>query len=148
MIDKLKNHVKTCIFCKLLILFLIGGFIYVGIELGYRGYSHWSMFLLGGICFVVIGGINNYIDYDMPILLQSIIGSIIITFLEFICGYILNIKLGWNIWDYSQMPFNVMGQICLPFSILWMGVGMLAIFIDDYFRYKLFDEPVPHYRWK
>lgn len=148
MIEKLKNHAKTCMFCKLLILFLIGGLVYVLIELAYRGYSHWSMFILGGICFIAIGGINNYIDYDMPILLQSIIASVIITLFEFICGYIINIKLGWNVWDYSELQFNIKGQICLPFSIIWMGIGMLAIFIDDYIRYKLFDEPIPHYKWK
>lgn len=148
MIEKLKNHAKTCMFCKLLILFLIGGLVYVLIELAYRGYSHWSMFILGGICFIAIGSINNYIDYDMPILLQSIIASVIITLFEFICGYIINIKLGWNVWDYSELPFNIKGQICLPFSIIWMGIGMLAIFIDDYIRYKLFDEPIPHYKWK
>ena len=148
MLNKIKKHAATCVFCKLLILFLIGGFTYVGIELCYRGYSHWTMFLLGGLCFVCVGGINNYIDYDMPIVLQSVIASIIITILEYICGYIVNIKLGLNVWDYSQLPFNLNGQICLLFSLIWMGIGMIAIFIDDYIRYKLFDEPVPKYKWK
>lgn len=147
MLDKIKNHVKTCTFCKLLILFIIGGFIYVGIELAYRGYSHWTMFILGGLCFICIGGINNYIDKDMPIHIQAIIGSIIITCLEYICGYIVNIKLGWNVWDYSELPFNINGQVCLLFSLIWMLVGMLAIVIDDYLRYKLFDEPIPKYHW-
>lgn len=147
MLDKIKNHVKTCTFCKLLILFIIGGFIYVGIELAYRGYSHWTMFILGGLCFICIGSINNYIDKDMPIHIQAIIGAIIITCLEYICGYIVNIRLGWNVWDYSELPFNINGQICLLFSLIWILVGMLAIVVDDYLRYKLFDEPIPKYHW-
>lgn len=44
---------------KTVILLLIGGLIYYGIEVAWRGYSHWTMALVGGICFVVIGGINE-----------------------------------------------------------------------------------------
>ena len=30
----------------------LGGTLYYMIEIIFRGYSHWSMFLLGGICFI------------------------------------------------------------------------------------------------
>lgn len=90
------------------------------------------MFILGGLCFVLLGLINEIIPWNMPLLLQGIMGSaIIVTPLEFITGYIVNIQLGWNIWDYSSMPFNFMGQICLSFSILWIFISILAIILDD-----------------
>lgn len=104
------------------------------------------MFILGGLCFVLLGLINEIIPWNMPLLLQGIMGSaIIITPLEFITGYIVNIQLGWNVWDYSSMPFNFMGQICLSFSILWIFISILAIILDDQLRYQWFKEEKPHY---
>lgn len=133
------------VFSKEFILFIIGGLLYILIELGYRGHSHWTMFVLGGLCFVLIGGINNYISWDMPVYEQMMIGSVIITVLEFICGCIVNLWFGWDVWDYSNMPYNVLGQICLPFSILWFFISLVAIVADDYIRYWLFDEEKPRY---
>ena len=130
---------------KIFILFLIGGFIYVAIELGFRGHSHWTMFLLGGLCFILIGGLNNYIPWEMSIIKQGIIGALIVTSLEFIFGLVLNLYLNLGIWDYSNMPFNILGQICLPFSIAWCFLSLVAIFIDDWLRYVLFKEEKPHY---
>lgn len=130
---------------KIFILFLIGGFIYVAIELGFRGHSHWTMFLLGGLCFILIGGLNNYIPWEMSIIKQGIIGALIVTSLEFIFGLVLNLYLNLGIWDYSNMPFNILGQICLPFSIAWFFLSLVAIFVDDWLRYVLFKEEKPHY---
>ena len=133
---------------KLGCLFLIGGAIYVLIELVYRGYSHWTMFLLGGLCFVLIGGVNEYIPWEMPLWLQAGIGAVIITALEFICGCIVNLALGWNVWDYSNTPLNILGQVCLPFAIIWFVIAHAGIVLDDYLRYWLFKEEKPHYTYK
>lgn len=133
---------------KLGCLFLIGGAIYILIELVYRGYSHWTMFLLGGLCFVLIGGVNEYIPWEMPLWLQAGIGAVIITALEFICGCIVNLALGWNVWDYSNTPLNILGQVCLPFAIIWFVIAHAGIVLDDYLRYWLFKEEKPHYTYK
>ena len=132
---------------KYLILGIIGGFTYVIIEMLYRGHSHWSMFIVSAVAFISIGLINEFISWDMKLWKQMLIGSGIVTVLEFISGYILNIKLGWLIWDYSNVPFNIMGQICLPFSIAWFFISFIAIVADDYLRYWLFKEERPHYKW-
>lgn len=139
------NIVKNII--KYLILGIIGGFTYVLIELLYRGHSHWSMFAVSAVSFILIGLINEFISWDMELWKQMLIGSDIVTILEFISGYILNIKLGWHIWNYSNVPFNILGQICLPFSIVWFFISLIAIVADDYLRYWLFDEEKPHYKW-
>lgn len=135
---------------KLLILFFVGGSIYYGIELAYKGLisngsTHWSMGLLGGLCFILIGGINELIPWEMSIIKQGLIGTCIVTSLEFIFGVVLNIYLGLGIWDYSALPLNICGQICLPFSIAWFGLSIIAIMLDDYLRWKWFDEDKPHY---
>ena len=129
------------------ILFFVGATIYVIIEKLYRGYSHWTMFLLGGICFIALGLINEVIPWDMPLLLQMFIGGVIITVLELITGCIVNLWLGWNVWDYSELPFNLWGQISLFSSIVWVGLSLVGIVLDDFIRWKWFGEDKPHYRW-
>lgn len=128
-------------------LFFVGATIYVIIEKLYRGYSHWTMFLLGGICFIALGLINEVIPWDMPLLLQMFIGGMIITVLELITGCIVNLWLGWNVWDYSELPFNLWGQISLFSSIVWVGLSLVGIVLDDFIRWKFFDGEKPHYRW-
>ena len=128
-------------------LFFVGATIYVIIEKLYRGYSHWTMFLLGGICFIALGLINEVIPWDMPLLLQMFIGGIIITVLELITGCVVNLWFGWNVWDYSELPFNLWGQISLFSSIVWVGLSLVGIVLDDFIRWKFFGEEKPHYRW-
>ena len=128
-------------------LFFVGATIYVIIEKLYRGYSHWTMFLLGGICFIALGLINEVIPWDMPLLLQMFIGGVIITVLELITGCVVNLWLGWNVWDYSELPFNLWGQISLFSSIGWVGLSLVGIILDDFIRWKFFGEDKPHYRW-
>ena len=128
-------------------LFFVGATIYVVIEKIYRGYSHWTMFLLGGICFIALGLINEVIPWNMPLLLQMFIGGVIITVLELITGCVVNLWLGWNVWDYSELPFNLWGQISLFSSIVWVGLSLVGIVLDDFIRWKFFDEEKPHYRW-
>lgn len=130
---------------KELILFLIGGFIYLGIELLYRGYSHWTMFLLGGLCFLIIGALNENFEWELSFIKQSCIGAIAVTALEFIFGIVFNIILQLNIWDYSELPLNILGQICLPFTFIWFLLSAIAIVLDDWLRYWLFKEEKPHY---
>ena len=114
-------------------IFIIFGISYFFLEIIYRGHSHWTMILLGGLVSVLIGLINE-ITPKMEIVCQMLLGTIIITILEFIFGYILNLKLGLGIWDYSSLPFNIMGQICLSFSFLWFILSYFIIILDDILR--------------
>ena len=128
------------------ILTCFGGSIYVMMEILWRGYSHWAMFFVGGLAFLCVGAINEIIPWNMPLYQQMAIGSLVITGIEFISGCILNLWLKWNVWDYSNLPFNVLGQICLPFTILWCLISLIAILLDDWLRWKLFGEEKPHYK--
>lgn len=131
---------------KRLILFGLGGITYFIIEILWRGYSHLSMFILGGVCFVLIGLINEYYSWELPLWNQMLFATIIITTLEFIFGVILNILLGLSIWDYSNLRFNVLGQISLGYSALWFLLSLPAIVLDDWLRYWLFNEEKPRYK--
>lgn len=131
---------------KYFILGIIGGAVYVLLEMLWRGYSHWTMFLLGAVCFILIGLVNEVFEWDTPLLLQMLFGCAIITALEFITGCIVNLWLGWDVWDYSQYKFNVLGQISLRSSVGWYFLSLVGIVLDDYIRYWFFDEEKPRYK--
>lgn len=94
---------------------------------------------------MLVGLINEFLPWDMDLIIQSLIGACIITVAELITGIIVNIWLGLGVWDYSNLPFNFMGQICLPFFFAWILLSCIAIFLDDYMRYRLFGEECPRY---
>lgn len=133
---------------KEVILGFIGGLLYIIIELIWRGYSHWTMFALGGLCFIFLGRINEGIPWCMPLWKQALIGAMIITGLEFGTGCIVNLWFGWNVWDYSNVPFNILGQICLPYTLLWTPISLAGIILDDYLRHWMFKEEKPCYSWR
>lgn len=131
-------------FTKYLMLFLIGGLLYCLIEIAFRGYSYPEMIVCGGLCFILCGVINEK-DRCMPLVLQMSIAAIGITVIEFLFGLVLNICLGLRMWDYSNMPGNILGQICPQFTVLWFFLSALGIFLDDYIRWVFFGEERPHY---
>ena len=133
---------------KNILLLVVGGAVYCGVELLFRGFTHWSMGIVGGLCFWICGQINEGFSMDMLVWEQMAISAVLITMTEFISGCILNLCLGLAIWDYSNIPLNLLGQICLPFSMAWFILSLPAIVLDDYLRYWYFDEEKPSYRWK
>ena len=138
-----KAALPMCI--KSIILFIIGGLVYMLFEILFRGYTHWTMGVVGGICFLALGELNEHLDWEMSIILQGLLGACIITVVEFVAGCILNIWLKLDVWDYSNLPFNILGQVCLPFFLLWIPISIYGIWLDDFLRWKLFGEEKPHY---
>ena len=139
---------KVLNFFNYLLIWLVGGFIYYMIEILYRGYSHPSMFIVGGFCLVLIGLLNEYTySWNMYFELQVLIGDIIVLILEFCTGLIVNVWLGLNVWDYSNMKFNVLGQVCPQFALLWLPIIVAAILLDDWIRYHYLDGEKPRYRF-
>ncbi len=104
-------------------VFAIGGLSYAAIELMWRGRTHWSMVAAGGVCmllmFEIFGSYQN-----LSLLKRAIIGACVITIVEFAFGCVLNYWLKMNIWDYSNKRFNLLGQICPMYTVLW---GLLSL---------------------
>ena len=122
-----------------------GGSLYVTFEVFWRGRSHWTMFVLAAVLFLIIGGLNE-IWTGWKLIPQTVTGAIIATVAELVTGCIVNIWLGWGIWDYSDMPGNLLGQICPQFALLWIVLSALAIVLDDIIRWRFFGEDKPHYK--
>ena len=117
-------------FKKYITFFVIGSYGYGLIELLWRGHTHWSMLIAGGICFMTFSYIAQVLK-EMPLLLKALIGAIIITSVELAFGIVFNIVLKMGIWDYSLLPFNFLGQICPHFSLAWVGLSLLLIPLAD-----------------
>ena len=111
---------------KYTLFFLIGGVGYAVIELLWRGRTHWSMMIAGGICFITFSLIAERFR-DKPIIYKAVIASLCITTVELIFGIIFNIILKMNVWNYSSMPFNLFGQICPLYSVLWLGLSLIFL---------------------
>ena len=109
----------------------------MGIEILWRGHTHWTMGVLGGVCFALIGLLDEWQDHP-PMLLQMVQGAAIVTALELLVGLIVNRWLGWNVWDYSDMPYNVMGQICPQFMVAWFFLSAAAVKIEN-ILHKIFE---------
>lgn len=122
-----------------------GGMVYYNIEILFRGYSHISMFFCGGLSFYTIGILNENPKIQPSFLTQMILGTFIITAYEFLTGMVVNLILHLHVWDYSNMPFNLKGQVCLPFMFVWFFFTPVCIVADDVIRYALFQGEKPSY---
>ena len=114
----IKKKRRTLKLFRDLLLFVSGGVGYYSLEVAFRGYSHWSMALCGGICLYLIYHMNRKLA-KKKLAVRALGGAFIITAVELVCGCVVNLALGLGVWDYSHIPLNLFGQICLPFTLLW-----------------------------
>ena len=114
---------------EIIAVYITGGLIYGLIELIWRGWTHWSMLLCGGACFALMYRISLS---ALPFPGKCLASACVITAVEFVTGCLVNIILKWQVWDYSALPGNLMGQICPQFFLLWLllsipGLGLCRL---------------------
>lgn len=112
------------------LLFILGAVGYAAIEIIWRGRTHWSMMIAGGLCFILFSMVAEALN-GKNLLVKAAVCAVGVTAIEFIFGVVFNIWLKMGVWDYSNVPFNVMGQICPMFSILWVGVAIAFLPLAD-----------------
>ena len=115
---------------KFVLVFLIGAVGYALIEIIWRGYTHPTMIAAGGICFLVFSLIAERMR-SLPLLIKAVTAAISVTAVELIFGLVFNVGLGMRVWDYSNMPLNLLGQICPTFSLLWCGLSLVFLPFAD-----------------
>ncbi len=121
-------------FIRHFVLWITGGIAYFYIEIMFRGFSHYSMIICGGFCFLLVGEIGTDILYSgQPFYILKImaLASLVITTLEFFTGIIVNKIFQLGVWDYSGVKGNIMGQVCLPYTFLWGVLGLVCVYITD-----------------
>lgn len=107
--------------------FLMGFFLYSLMEIVGRGYTHWTMALTGGTVLTILYAVSR--RRSMTLIKSCLIGTVVITGIEFAVGIFDNLIMHWHVWDYSDRAFNVLGQICPLFSALWFVLCIPAFFI-------------------
>ena len=125
------------------ITWAFGALTYGLIEIISRGYTHISMGVLGGICFVFINEVNRFFEERISIFFKMLISASIITTLEFGTGIIVNVWMELDVWDYSNAPLNVCGQICVPFFFVWFLLSFIGILLGNYVHLFIFREKIP-----
>ena len=134
-----------------MLLWTWGGTVYFILEViwktinGRSDQISWTMLILAIILSICLERCGAELPWSMSLPLQSLICTIVITIAEFITGYILNVRLGLNIWDYSELPFNLYGQICVQFIIIWYILCFIFIPVFDWLRYFVEGGNRPYY---
>lgn len=103
---------------KRYLIFLLGGGAYYGLETAFRGYSHWTMAVAGGVCCLFLWDIFYGFE-DLSLWHRAALGAVAITLVELTTGIIVNLLLHWQVWDYSKLPYHLLGQVCPFYSLLW-----------------------------
>lgn len=118
--------------------FLFGATLYAILEIMFRGFTHWTMFFAGGICYISLYHFFTF-NNNLPLWKNCLAGALIITGIEFVFGFVFNIMLGWRVWDYSRYPLDILGQICLPYTLLWLILSAPIVWIAkrmrSYYKY-------------
>ena len=113
MVKRVSKRVSEIVF-----LIAAGGSTYYLIEIWFRGFSHWTMFVLGGVALTFCSFQGEVMHWSEPMWIQIIRAVLFLTSLEFMTGIICNKWLKIGIWDYRDQPFQLCGQICLPFMVM------------------------------
>jgi uncharacterized membrane protein len=121
-----------------LFVFSAGALGYGALEMLWRGRTHWSMLLLGGVCFVWIYWISNRLH--CALWKRWLLCGGAITVLEFLCGCLVNLRLGWAVWDYSGERWNLLGQICPRFALFWLLLSVPCCALARLIRKAMFSE--------
>lgn len=112
-------------------IYIFGAGLYCTLEILFRGWTHWSMFFVGGGCFLLMYLIS---DTAIPLWSKWLASAVMISTVELLSGFVLNIFLGLQVWDYSSNAFNIAGQVCPLFSLIWLGLSVPGIALCSYLR--------------
>ncbi len=126
----MKQYKKQSVF------FAVGSVGYGMIEWLWRGRTHWSMLLAGGCCFMMFSLIARKCC-RRSLFYKASLCALGVTAIEFLFGVIFNILLRKNVWDYSDVPFNIMGQICPLYTFLWGVLGLVFLPLADWINRRL-----------
>ena len=118
----------------ILLYFFVYGFLGWCTEVGFAAFKTHNFvnrgFLNGPICPIYGVGVTAVITvltpYKSDIIVLYILSVVLVTVLEGVTGWAMDKIFHNKWWDYSDMPLNIGGYVCLLFSIVW---GFACLFI-------------------
>ena len=136
-----------------MLLWTWGGTVYFLLEVAYKtatGHPErisWTMLALAVLLTMPVERCGAELPWECPLWLQALACAALVTVTEFVAGLVLNLWLGLGVWDYSDMPFNLLGQICPQYAIVWWGLCLIFIPVFDWLRYAVAGGDKPTYRF-
>lgn len=122
---------------EVLTVYAIGSIGYRMIEVLWRGRTHWTMGICGGVCFLFIY-VSELVYRRRRLAVRALISTVWVTAVEFFSGLLINRVFRLGVWDYSGMRFNLCGQISLIYSILWYFLCIPAHLLCRIIRRRVF----------
>lgn len=135
------------------LLWFFGGTLYFLIEVAWKtatGHPErisWTMLVLAVVLCVPVERAGYNLPWSCPLWLQALACSALVTVTEFVAGLVLNVWLGLCVWDYTNLPFNLLGQICPQYAVAWWGLCFIFIPVFDWLRYAVTGGNKPTYRF-
>lgn len=124
------------VFLEFLSIYVFGAIGYGTLETLWRGYTHWTMILTGGFCCCLMHLIATRMNE--PLWKKWIMCMAVVTAVEFAVGCAVNLRLGWHVWDYSDLTLNLMGQICPLFSFFWFLLSIPCVYVSRLLKKYVF----------
>ena len=134
-----------------MLLWFWGGTVYYLLEVVYKtatGHPErisWTMLVVAILLTVPVERCGAELPWSCPLWLQAVACATLVTAVELVEGLILNVWLGLGVWDYSQLPGNLWGQICPQFAAVWWVICLVFIPVFDWMRWAVESGERPHY---
>ena len=109
--------------------------LYKNTKIKPSGALHRPVTLVYGVGSIVLILINKYIidkiklNKILKIIISFFIYAIALTLVELICGYLCNIILDIDMWNYTKKEYNIGKYICLEFIPIWGLLGVIITYI-------------------
>lgn len=136
-----------------MLLWFFGGTIYFLIEVAYKSLTEhperisWTMLVLATLLTIPVERCGAELPWECPLWIQALTCASLVTVVELVAGLVLNVFLGLNIWDYSDLPFNLWGQICPQYAAAWWFLCLAFIPIFDWLRWAVVGGDKPRYNF-
>ena len=134
-----------------MLLWTWGGAVYFLLEVAYKTISghperiSWTMLVVAMLLTAAVERCGAELPWSCPLLLQAAACAVLVTAVELAAGLIINVWLGLGVWDYTGLPLNLWGQICLGYSLLWWLLCLIFIPAFDWLWYTVAGGDKPTY---
>ena len=131
--------------CRVLsmLLWSRGGTVYFLLEVAFKTITghperiSWTMLVVAILLTVPVERCGAQLPWSCPLWLQALCCAALVTAVELVSGLVLNLWLGLDIWDYTALPGNFLGQICPQYSAVWWVLCLVFIPAFDWLRYAV-----------
>ena len=134
-----------------MLLWAWGGTVYFLLEVAFKSFTghperiSWTMLVVAILLTIPVERAGEQLPWEVPLWLQALVCAALVTAVELAAGCVINLWLGWDVWDYTAMPGNLWGQICPQYSALWFVLCLVFIPTFDWLRWAVEGGVRPRY---